>query len=459
MDKGQKKISKRARIFLLCVISVCLVAAIVGGTLAIVTLSRRSPVIMKHGEQKLRVDFYEFMLSRMKGELYKSKYDVSSEDFWGELQEGTDKTREQYYNEAILENCKVYLASLVIFDGLVEDGDISGLPEEYYTQIDEAIQLYIDLGYVGDGSEDKFNEILAEYGVDVDTLREIYIAEAKAQYVQEYIYGGSGATKIGDGVKQDYYEENYYRFKHILVGNFYYEYECETDAHGNEYVIYFDGETGEPLYDYENGEKRDDDGDGMYNRDSYDVTIAYDKETGEYLYDTENGVTHFVLENGTPKKFFYTDAQMSERYQLVTDLCSIDKEDFKTFEQKGSDPTVNTDYSESFATSSGIYMSDIESVTYESYMHEMLHKLKEMDVGEIAVVEAEDGYHVFRKYALDDGAYADENNEKWFRNFNSSLVTKMYLEKCQAIFDGIEINQKNLGRARSIKDIGINTDY
>lgn len=448
--------SKRARIFLLCVISVCLVAAIVGGTVAIVTLSRRSPVIMKLEGQKLRVNFYEFMLSRMKGELYNSKYDVDSEDFWGEPQEGTDMTREQYYNEAILENCKVYLASLVIFDELVEDGEITDLPDEYYAEIEEAIQLYIDLSYVGDGSEDKFNEILAEYGVDIDALREIYIAEAKAQYIQEYIYGGSDATKISDGVKQEFYEENYYRFKHILVGNFYYEY--LLDGSGNK--IYFDGETGGPLYDYENGEKRDDDGDGTYNRDSYDVTIAYDKETGEYLYDTENGVTRFVTdENGVAKKFFYTEAQMAQRRQLAAELCKIEKGDYKAFEAKGEDASVNTDYSQSFAASSGIYMSDIESATYEGYMHEMLHKLKDMEIGEIAVVEADDGYHVFMKYSLDDGAYADENNEKWFRYFNSSLITKMYLEKCQAMFDGIEINQKNLGRARSIKDIGINTDY
>ena len=455
MEKTQNKQGKKPKVILLCVIALVLVAAIVGGVVVAITLSRRSPVIMKCEKQKIRVDLYEFMLSRMKGELYKAKYDVESAAFWSEIQEGTNKTREQYYNDSILENCKIYLASLAIFDELVKKGDIADLPADYYAQIEEDIQLYIDLSYVGDGSEEKFNEILSKYGVDIDALREIYIAEAKAQYVQEYIYGGEDATKIGDSVKEEYYEQNYFRFKHILIGNFYYEY--LLDDFGDR--IYFDGETGGPLYDYENGEKRDDDGDGTYNRDEYDVTIAYDKKTGKYLYDTENGITRFVTENGSAKKFYYTDAEMAQRREMADQLCAIKKGDFKAFEAKGADETVNTDYSKTFESSSGVYMSDVEKSAYSGYMNEMLQKVKVMEVGEIAVIEGDDGYHVIMKYGLDKGAYSEDSNSEWFRYFNSSLVTKMYLEKCRAMFGGIKIDEENLKKARSIKDIGINTDY
>ena len=365
-------------------------------------------------------------------------------------------TYEQYYHQAVLDDCKTYLAALVIFDQLVEDGEISGLPQEYYNEIDEQIQLYIDLGYVGDGSEDKLDELLCEYGVDTDTLRDIYIAEAKMQYVREYIYGGADAAKISDSVKDEHYNENYYRFKHILVGNFYYEY--VRDEFGN--VIYYESEDGHALYDEINGVKRDDDGDGMYNKDKDGVTIAYNKDTGEYLYDTKNGVTRFVTDSeGKIKVFSYTKEQMASRLQMANDICGIEKGDFAAFEEKGADSSVNTDYSKTFETSNGIYMSQLESSTYNEYMIEMLDELEDMEIGDISMIEADDGYHIIMRYELDEGAYAESGNQKWFKSFNLSLINKLFSAKCEGLFDSIEIDYDNLREARSIKEIGTNTDY
>lgn len=446
---------RRSKIITLSVAAVLLAAAIVVGVFAIVAYINRSPVIMKCEKQRIDTAFYEFMLSRVKGDLYNSGYDVDSDEFWDTVIEGTDMTYEEYYNQKVLEDCKTYLSALVLFDELVADGDIEGLPQAYYDEIDEQIQLYIDLGYIGDGSEDKLDGMLSEYGIDTDTLRKIYIAEAKIQYLREYIYGGSEASKIGEGVKEPYYKDNYHRFKHILVGNFYYEY--ERDKFGN--VIYFSSEDGPALYDYEKGEKRDDDGDGMYNKDDDRETIAYDKETGEYLYDTENGMTRFVSEDGKIKKFYHTKDEMAQRLQMANGLCGIKKKDFETFEKKGADASVNTDYSKTFENTSGIYMSELERSTYSGYMLKMLDKVKTMDVGDIAMIEGDDGYHVIMKYELDEGAYAESSLKKWFQNFNSSLISKMFYEKCQGLFDDIEVNAENVENSTSIRDIGINTDY
>lgn len=456
MDNTQNRKSKKSLIAVLSVVAVILVMAIVVGVVAIITHINKSPVILKCEGESIDTAFYEFMLSRVKGNLYKNNHDVKSDSFWNTKIDGTDMTREQYYSQAVLDDCKTYLAALVLFDELVAKGDISGLPKDYYNQIDEQIQLYIDLGYIGNGSEEKFNDLLLEYGVDTDTLRDIYVTEAKVQYVRDYIYGGEDASKIGDSVKEEYYAENYYRFKHILVGNFYYEY--VRDKFDN--VIYYEGETGPALYDYEKGEKRDDDGDGMYNKDADGVTIAYDKETGEYLYDTKNGVTRFVADDeGNIKVFKYTKTEMAERLQMANQICDIKKGDFAAFEEKGADSSVNTDYSQTFAQSSGIYMSDLEKSAYKDYMLQMLDEVKNMDVGEISMIEGEDGYHVIMKYELDQGAYGEDGSEKWFSNFNSSLINKMFIDKCESIFESIEINTENIENAMSIKDIGINTDY
>lgn len=455
MKKTQNK-SKRPLIITLSVVSVLLVVAIIVGVFTIIAHINKSPIILRYEKQKIDTAFYEFMLSRVKGDLENSGYDVDSDAFWSTKIEGSDMTYEEYYNQRVLEDCKNYLSALALFDELVAEGDISGLPQAYYDEIDEQVQLYIDLGYIGDGSEDKLDELLSEYGIDTKTLREIYIAEAKIQYVKEYIYGGTDASKIGDNVKKEHYEENYYRFKHILIGNFYYEY--VRDEFGN--IIYFNGEDGPALYDYEKGEKRDDDGDGMYNKDSNKEIIAYDKDTGEYVYDTENGVTRFVTDDkGAIKKFYYTKEQMAQRLQTANQICNIDKKDFEAFEEKGADSSINTDYSKTFENTSGIYMSELEKSTYSGYMHEMLNKVKTMQIGDIAMIEGDDGYHVIMKYDLDDGAYEAKGNDKWFQSFNSSLIDKLFFDKCQGYFDDIEVNQKGLENARSIRDIGANTYY
>ncbi len=451
---SDKTKSKKIRIVLICVLCVVLLASLIGVIAVKVIEAKKSPVILECGDSVIRLDMYEFMLSRMKGTLYNNREDVKKDSYWDEVV-ADGKTREEYYNASILENCKVYLASAVLFDELVESGEIAGLPESYLRQIEEDIALYIDLDYVGAGSEEKFGEILGEYGVDVDGLREIYTLEAKSQYVREYIYGSDTASKISDEVKEEYYRENYYRFKHILVGNFYYKY--QRDIFGNK--IYFDGDGTTPLYDYENGEVRFG-SDDNYITDANGIKAAFDKTTGEYLYDTENGSARFVNdENGTPKKFFYTEAELDGRKNVAEELLEIAKGDFDTFEAKGKDADVNTDYSGTFSESSGIYMSNIEASGYTEYMNEMLDELKDMEVGEISMVEADDGYHVFMKYELDAGAFSESANKEWFESFNSSLITKMFLEKCSAMFDKFEVNEENLKRARSIRDIGINTNY
>ena len=72
--------------------------------------------VLECGEEKLPLYFYEFMLSRIKGSLARNEYDVTSLDFWNSIIGESGKTYEQYYNEAVLESCKNYLAAAVLFD-------------------------------------------------------------------------------------------------------------------------------------------------------------------------------------------------------------------------------------------------------------------------------------------------------------------------------------------------------
>jgi len=236
------------------------------------------------------------------------------------------------------------------------------------------------------------------------------------------------------------------------VGNFYYEYEC--DKFGNK--IYFDNDI--PMYDTENGEIRYDEK-GNYIRDEYGEKAYFNKVTGEFLYDTVNGHTEFKKdENGENKKFLYTEEEMAQRKAEALSICDIAKGDFASFEKKGTDSSLNTDYSQSFSL--GIYLSDLEASNYNiGVMTDMLDALRSMDVGDIAMVESDDGYHIFMKYELEAGAYSDKEKSNWFRNFNASLITKMFLEKCRTMFDKIEIDKDILSGAKTIREIGSNIYY
>lgn len=401
--------------------------------------------VLEYGEHKISLAMYEFMLSRMKGSLARNKYDVNSEEFWSKTHAGTDMTNEEYYHDSILTTCKNYLAALIMFE---QNGYT--LPESTLADIDEEISFYID--YDGKGETERFNALLAKYGVTAEDLKQIYIVEEKYQYLIKALYGANGSL-ISDAVKQKYYEENYYRCKQILVSDFYYKY--EKDEQGN--IIYYDPENGEPLYDMKNGEYIYND-DGNMIRDSYGNVIYYDAD-GKILYDTVKGYPSAVLDdNGEAVKYYYTDEEKAEREERMQEfLDSVKKGNYSAFESEMQNWQLY-ERAEDYYTD-GYYLSRIESAGYDEYMFDILEALEEMDEGEIRVIDTEYGHHIIMKYELDEGKFAQSGYAEWFASFNSSLITKLFLDKCESFYSKISVNEENLAKARSIKSIGTNFDY
>lgn len=402
--------------------------------------------IFECGESKMPLYFYEYMLSQKRGELSSAKYDVKSEKFWSTVTE-SGQTYEEYFNREVLESCKYYFAASVIFDrkGLK-------LPSATLAEIDESIEFLLD--YDADGDVEKFNSLIADFGVDKDELRECYIILAKKDVVIDSIYGADGSL-IADSFKNQYYKENYFRFKQILFRNYYYEY--ETDQWGQE--IYFDPETGKPLYDKENGEFRFD-ADGFYIKDSYGETIYFDGD-GKAVYDTEKGERSAKLDGGEAIAYDYSKEELQARYERARALAEgIGKKNYSHFESELEKIVEEEDLGNSYPE--GYYVSDIESVTYtekHDYMNDILALLKTMDEGEVKFFESEFGYHVIMKYKLDDGRFADGEYAEWFNSFTSSLISEMFDGELQKVLPEISSNEENLAKARSIKNIGTNYDY
>ena len=430
----------------LCVRVIALALALIIFSILLCSCANRveSPVL-EYDKQALSLSTYEFMLSRMKGTLARNKYDVEPlSEFWNEKHPGSGLTNEEYYNQAILDNCKNYLAALILFDE-----DKLTLSSSDLAAIEEEIEFYIDYDCKGD--ESKLDAILSKYGTDTDGLRKIYEIEAKYQKVIASLYGANG-SQIADSVKEEYYQANYYRFKQILVSNFYYEY--QKDGKGD--TIYFDRENGKPIYDTKGEYHYDDKGNRV--TDKFGVAIRYD-ENGNILYDTEKGYPAPTTDDkGNAIQHKYSEEEMRARVEKMQDILdAAEGGNASAFEAKMPEWQLYEGAEEYYKD--GYYLSDVDSSGYDDNMHNILAALKEMKVGETRVIESDAGYHVVMKYELDKGKYADSDYAEWFASFTQSLITKLFLDRCKAFYSSIEINEKNLKKAKSIKSLGTNYDY
>ena len=404
--------------------------------------------VIECGDVKIPLCFYEFMLSRVRADLARNKQNVNSASFWKEEFGDTGVSNEEYYNELVLENCKKYLAAAVLFDeeGLtLTDADIAA--------IDEEIAYYIDLGYIGDGDVEKFNSIIEPFGVDSVSLKECYIIEAKYQKLMDKLYGGG--SLIGEAVKEEFYQENYYRFKQVLFPKFYYKYQKDTNGD----MIYFDTSKGVPMYDTENGTPRF--VDGEYVVDRFGVEMYFDEE-GNILYDKVNGLPA-VETDGTGQgiKYFYTSAEFSEKRNEANGLVdSIVDGNFAAFDAAVSSNVLIIGSEDPYPD--GYYLSDVESSGYigdSAYLGDILAALKEMKVGEVRMIESDNGCHVIMKYELDAGKCVDGNYDEWFVNLEKTLMNNMFADKIADILPDGKVNVDNLEKARSIALIGTNFDY
>ncbi len=437
----KKSIGRRALRFLCILLTIAILAIT-----AVSCSDRVKDPVVEYEDQKISLSVYEFMLSRMKGTLARNKYDVTPlSEFWDEAHPGSELTNEEYYNRTILDNCKNYLAALVLF----EQEKLS-LSSSVLADIDEEIDFYIE--YDCGGSVEKMDALLSKYGTDTEGLRRIYMLEAKYQAVIAHFYG-EGGSQISNGVKEEYYRENYYRFKQILISNFYYEY--EVDEKGDQ--IYFDRESGLPLYDSKNGEYRFDEN-GRRLEDKYGVDIRFDKD-GNILYDKENGVPAPTTdEKGNAIKHMFSKEEMEKRAEAADGLAAeVSGGNFSAFESKMSDWTVYEGAGEYYED--GYYLSDIESSGYNESMLDILSALKEMKTGDAKVIESENGYHVVMKYEPDKGKFSDGDYAEWFTSFNSSLITKLFVDKCEKFYSDITLNEENIKKSKGIKSIGTNYDY
>ncbi len=166
--------------------------------------------LMTLGDTVVTENMLEFWLTRYKAYFVQYYMDgKDSKEFWNQKATGSEKTWNETFTEFIIDNAKTYTAALYLFNDLGLK-----LPDATVENVDKEIA---ELLYgQADDNKNKFNEILSTYGVNMDILREIYLIEEKVAMVKNYYYGEYGIEKLSTEAKDEYYKENYYRFKHIF---------------------------------------------------------------------------------------------------------------------------------------------------------------------------------------------------------------------------------------------------
>lgn len=404
------------------------------------------------GDTDISVNIFQLYLSRMKGELAKTGANVGSADYWKQYVNLDGQTYAEFYTQKVLEGLRQIAAALYLYDelGLSLDGTA-----------EDAIDQWIDalIEQVGEGSETKLNSILAAYGANVTVLRDASLIEAKLDALKTHLYGKDGSL-ISATAKEEFYQQSYYRGYQMLVANYYFDHEVDEEKN----TVYYQTKTASDgtvsltekiAYDKKNGvatDKKDNNGDTVYRVKNEDGSL------GEIAYDTENGgVKFFFDEKGEYIVKYYSDEQMEERYALLEQIakeCQGNEQLFLKYAQTFSD---NSEFDKNYAPN-GMYFS-VGGYTGDSVFQTFSGELAKLEVGDLVIVpNADGGYYLLMRAELDTGAWAVEENSRWFQNLSELAVEYMLQKKTADYLQYVTVDE-GLAASVDITMVAANNYY
>ena len=85
-------------------LSVILCLALLAGAVSLTACSGKSPVLLELDGIEITANQYQFFLSRVKGSLYYTGYNVESEKFWNMIIDDKNNTYDDYFRNACKES-------------------------------------------------------------------------------------------------------------------------------------------------------------------------------------------------------------------------------------------------------------------------------------------------------------------------------------------------------------------
>lgn len=432
---------------------IALLLALMLVLVSMVGCASKGQKLMELDGEEMSVNIFQLYLSRMKGMLCTTTYygnSATQASFWDTWKDAaTWTTYNQHYTNAVLESVKGSLAAVALFE---KEG--LKLPNSVIDEIDEEMKRLVD--EEADGSKTTLNAILKSYGVNYEMLREAYIIEAKIEYLEKYLFGENG-SKVGADIIDSYYKENYARFKQVFLFTF--EYVYDTDVNGD-HVYYKDD--GKISYDTDKGEPKKTDNGGYVLDAKGDRVYYYTDESGkERIAYKKTGASRNLVTDSSGNAITrpYNDTEIEILTEEANDiLAQCKKGDTVSFDAlvtKYSEDKGLKDYPD------GYYVT--KDTVYE--VPKVIEELFGMEVGDYKMLKSDYGIHIFMRYDIEDGAYADEDYDDIFIDmktgtyvFMDELVAKLLSDYLEPYKARIVVDEKVLATA-DIKRAGINFYY
>ena len=429
-------------------LSVILCLALLAGAVSLTACSGKSPVLLELDGIEITANQYQFFLSRVKGSLYYTGYNVESEKFWNMIIDDKNNTYDDYFRNAVLEDARRYIAALTIFEekGLV-------LPQSYLDQIDEDMEEYLRDA----GSKSTLNSLLAAYGVNADILREIYVMEAKYDYLQQVIYGKDGELLAAE-TRMAYLNEHAVCFKQVLIRSFDYVY--EKDTNGDE-IYYLPSENNAKVnniaYDKELGNTRlDEFGKTIVDKNGENVYFLAD---GKIAYDKENGVRAMTYDQkGNLQTVSYSAEVLAEHKATAEEImASVAKGDYAAFESLLEEYQI--DEEDAFiADGTHCFLYTTGDNNYD-YLNDIADALATAEDGELKIINSEYGYNVVMKYPIPSDAITNPDYEDWFTDLTDRIIAKQFHTMCKPYMEKVKVDADVFATLPSMKEIATNTSY
>ena len=429
-------------------LTVVLCLAMLLGAMATTACSNKGEVLLELDGNEITANQYQFFLSRVKGSLHYTGYNVESDDFWNMIIDDQNNTYDDYFRNAVLEDARRYLAALAIF----EERDLV-LPQAYLDRIDQDMESFLNDA----GSKSALNTQLSSYGVNMDILRDIYEIEAKYEYLQEVIYGKDGELLSADA-RNAYLDEHAVAFKQVLIRSFDYVY--EKDANGDD-IYYLPNENNSKVnnvaYDTEAGNPRLDEF-GKTITDKNGDTVYYLSD-GSIAYDTERGVRSMVYgQDGSLLTQKYSAEVLAEHKAAADELlATVEAGDFATFEALLEEYQI--DEEDAFVSDGALCFLYTTGDNSHDYLNDIADSLATAKVGEMRVISSEYGYNVVMKYEIPEDASTSDSYKEWFSDLSDRIIAKQFHTMCKPYMERVKVDDKVFATLPSMKEIATNTAY
>ncbi len=330
-------------------------------TVSLILTGCSKPVMTANGED-MKAGYYSFYVHWQRDyykELLKSYgYDISAsiDNYFTE----TETVR-----DTIISTAKTQYLSFVVVTEKFEELGLT-LTEEQQAEIEkqyseEWIKIYGESG---------MKTILKTLGLNKTEFLNLLSVEYKSNAILDYYYGENGVTPITEQDKKDYFYENYYRFKYVLL----------TTVDEDDKAL--------PA-------------DEIVNKRNLAESLCQQAQNGASFEELVS--TH------------------SEDYVKITeDMTEADKQSAKDSNEKAVTEGLICD-------TKGIFNQTLYNYYNICVNQTIVSKLSEMKEGEVTVTEIDNSIWVIKKYDLtEDASYFESRKQTVYQKMYGSDFSNMY---------------------------------